>query len=101
MQPVKADAMETAARFGRAKVDPAMPYARELQALALRPAARIDLGGWLKSAGAMPERAVGPQAAADLAGNLLVLPPASAPAPEALGVDALRALLLDPVYQLK
>jgi hypothetical protein len=33
--------------------------------------------------------------------NLLVLPPASPLASEALGLDALRAVLLDPVYQLK
>jgi uncharacterized protein (DUF1800 family) len=81
--------------------DPARPFARQMQALAQVPAAHIDLAGWLKSAGAFPERAVGDGAAAALTHNLLVLPPASSLAAESLGIDALRAVLLDPVYQLK
>jgi uncharacterized protein (DUF1800 family) len=84
-----------------AEVDPARPFAREFQALAQMPPARIDVAGWLKSTGSFPERAVGPAGAANLARSLLVLPPASSPGEEALGMDALRAILLDPVYQLK
>jgi len=79
----------------------AAPLARQMQTLAQLPAVQLDVAVWLKSTGASPERAVGPQGAASLAQALLVLPPASPVATEALGVDALRAVLLDPVYQLK
>jgi len=93
--------VDQAALADKAEPDPARPFARQVQALAQLPAVQIDLAGWLKSAGTFPERAVGQQGATNLAHNLLVLPPASPPASEALGVDALRAVLLDPVYQLK
>jgi len=82
-------------------IDPARPFARLVQALAQTPAVQIDPAAWLKAAGTFPERAVGAQGAAHLVQNLLVLPPASPVANEALGLDALRAVLLDPVYQLK
>jgi len=82
-------------------IDPARPFARLVQALAQTPVVQIDPAAWLKAAGTFPERAVGAQGAAHLVQNLLVLPPASPLASEALGLDALRAVLLDPVYQLK
>jgi len=84
-----------------ADVDAPRQFAHAMRALAQVPATRIDVAGWLKSAGAFPERAIGEQGAQQLARDLLVLPPASPPGAEALGADALRALILDPVYQLK
>jgi uncharacterized protein (DUF1800 family) len=99
--PDMAAAMERGAASGEADVNPARPFAGQIQALARLPAVQIDTSAWLKSAGAYPERVVGEQAAAVLARQLLVLSPASPAAPDALGTDALRALVLDPVYQLK
>jgi hypothetical protein len=96
-----AQAMDGMTPADKSDVDAARPFARQFQRLAQLRAAQIDLAGWLKSAGAYPERAVGEQGATNLAHNLLVLPPVSAPAAESLGVDALRTVLLDPVYQLK
>ncbi|HUL63944.1 MAG TPA: DUF1800 domain-containing protein [Burkholderiaceae bacterium] len=93
--------MDAMAPSEKSDVGAARPFERQFRRLAQLRAAQIDLAGWLKSAGVYPERAVGEQGATNLAHNLVVLPPLSAPAAEALGVDALRALLLDPVYQLK
>jgi uncharacterized protein (DUF1800 family) len=93
--------LERSAVAGDVEADPARPFVRQLQALARLPAVQIDASAWLKSAGAYPERVVGAQSARSLAEHLLVLPPASPAAPDALGVDALRAIVLDPVYQLK
>jgi hypothetical protein len=93
--------MDSGVPSKRSDVDAAPPFARQFQKLAQVPAAKIDLAGWLKSAGVYPERAIGAQGATTLSYNLLVLPPVAAPAAEALGLDALRAVLLDPVYQLK
>ncbi len=74
---------------------------RRLQALAAN-AMRIDAAAALKSLGGyQPERAIDAKAAAMLAAQLLVLPPVSAPQPGELALDALRTVLLDPVYQLK
>jgi len=93
-------AVEKAA-LDKAVADPAARLAGAIQALAQLQPTRIDLAAWLKSAGAFPERAVGDAGAKTLARDLLVLAPASPPSAEALGTDALRGLLLDPVYQLK
>ncbi len=99
--PAMAGAVERRSIAGDVDADPARPFARQMQALAALPAVRIDHAAWLKSAGAFPERVIGADAAALLAQHLLVLPPASPVAPDMLGTDALRSLLLDPVYQLK
>lgn len=65
-------------------------------------AVRIDAAAWLKSAGGLqPERVVAEADVARLASTLGTLPPVAAPPPGTLGLDALRALLLDPSYQLK
>jgi uncharacterized protein (DUF1800 family) len=65
-------------------------------------AVHLDATAVLKSIGGlMPER---PLPAADIermSRRLLVIPPAAEPAPGTLAFDALRALLLDPAYQLK
>jgi len=74
----------------------------KLAQLALRDAVRLDGGAWLKSsAGLMPERAASEQDVARLAAALGPVPPVWPPAAGTLGFDALRALLLDPSYQLK
>jgi uncharacterized protein (DUF1800 family) len=65
-------------------------------------AIRFDSQQFLKSAGGLhPERVVSKEQVAALSDRLLVLDPVSPPAPGVLGLDALRALLLDPAYQLK
>jgi uncharacterized protein (DUF1800 family) len=94
-------AFDKSAATDEVDADPARRFARRMDTLARLPAVKIDVAAWLKSAGTSPERAVGERGAADLAQNLLVLQPASPLAAEALGMDALRAALLDPVYQLK
>jgi uncharacterized protein (DUF1800 family) len=74
---------------------------RRLQALEQVRSARVDSAAWLAGVGLAPERVASPDARARLEQTLLVVAP-SAPAREgALGLDALRAVLLDPAYQLK
>ncbi len=92
-----AEAMATMA----APVTPADGLRRRLQALEQARSARVDSAAWLASVGLAPERVASPDARARLEQALLVVAP-SAPAREgALGLDALRAVLLDPAYQLK
>ena len=80
---------------------PADGLRRRLQALEQVRSARVDSAAWLASVGLAPERVASPDARARLEQTLLVVAP-SAPAREgALGLDALRAVLLDPAYQLK
>jgi uncharacterized protein (DUF1800 family) len=70
--------------------------AAQVIAMHVDPAAVLKANG-----GLMPER---PLPAADierLADRLLAIPPAATPASGTLAFDALRALLLDPAYQLK
>jgi len=84
-----------------APVTPADGRRRRLQALEQARSARVDSAAWLASVGLAPERVASPDARARLEQALLVVAP-SAPAREgALGLDALRAVLLDPAYQLK
>jgi hypothetical protein len=74
---------------------------RRLQALEQVNSVRIDNAAWLKSVGLAPERVAFPDGRVQLEQALLVVAP-SAPAREgSLGLDALRAVVLDPAYQLK
>lgn len=98
----RAAAMETAAtgqaadEGGRA----ADPRRRAERAQAL--AVRVDAAEWLKAiAGLAPERPIDATTAGKLADALLVVPPAASPQPSTLALDALRAVVLDPAYQLK
>lgn len=63
---------------------------------------RVDAAAWLAAiANVPPEAPIDAQAAARLADALLVVPPVSPPQPSTLALDALRAVVLDPAYQLK
>ncbi len=62
---------------------------------------RIDTEAWLARSGMAPERVVAPRRRTKLEQVVLAIPP-TAPAREgSLGLDALRAIVLDPAYQLK
>jgi uncharacterized protein (DUF1800 family) len=75
---------------------------QQLAQQAIADAVRIDGGAWLKSAaGLMPERALAEADIERLAARLGAVAPVSPPGAGTLGLDALRALLLDPAYQLK
>ncbi|HEU0204755.1 MAG TPA: DUF1800 domain-containing protein [Burkholderiaceae bacterium] len=56
---------------------------------------------WLGGMGLHPERTADSEHVSAAAAQLLVLPPHLPPADDTLGLDAVRQLLLDPVYQLK
>ena len=74
---------------------------RRLQMLEQTASVRIDSQAWLQHAGMAPERIAAPAACAKLEQSILAVP-ATSPAREgSLGFDALRAILLDPAYQLK
>ncbi|MEP6607883.1 MAG: DUF1800 domain-containing protein [Burkholderiaceae bacterium] len=74
---------------------------RRLQQLEQSVSVRIDPEAWLLRGGMAPERMVAPAARAKLEQALLVVPPSAAPRDGTLGLDALRAIVLDPAYQLK
>lgn len=74
---------------------------RRLQALEQMPSVRIDAAAWLKSAGLAPERVVSADGRVRLEHAVLAMAPIATPRDGALGLDALRALVLDPAYQLK
>jgi uncharacterized protein (DUF1800 family) len=74
---------------------------RRLQALEQMPSARIDTTAWLNGAGLAPERVVSAEGRSRLERAVLAIPPAASPRQGELGLDALRALVLDPAYQLK
>jgi len=74
---------------------------RRLEAAQLM-AIHVDAAAALKSSGApAPERPLTAAEIERLADALLVVPPVAVPAAGTLAFDALRALLLDPAYQLK
>jgi hypothetical protein len=74
---------------------------RRRQMLEQTVSVRIDSEAWLARAGLAPERTVAPGGRGKLEEALLAVP-ATAPMREgSLGLDALRAVLLDPAYQLK
>ncbi|MDQ3215617.1 MAG: DUF1800 domain-containing protein, partial [Pseudomonadota bacterium] len=74
---------------------------RRLQMLEQSTSVRIDTEAWLKRAGMAPERVAIPASRSKLEQMLLVVPPTAATGEGVLGLDALRATLLDPAYQLK
>lgn len=75
--------------------------ARLVRQLAGAVPARIDADAWLKSAQLHAERMVDDAGRARLERTLLVVPAVGAARADSLGLDALRAVLLDPAYQMK
>ena len=74
---------------------------RRLQMLEQAVSVRVDAQQWLARTGLAPERVVPPGARTKLEHSVLAVP-ATAPARDgSLGLDALRAIVLDPAYQLK
>jgi uncharacterized protein (DUF1800 family) len=74
---------------------------RRLQMLEQSVSVRIDAEAWLGRAGLAPERVVATAGRSKLEQVVLAMP-ATVPAREgSLGLDALRAIVLDPAYQLK
>lgn len=74
---------------------------RRLQMLEQAISVRIDSEAWLARAGLAPERVVAPGARARLEEAVLAVPATSPMREGSLGLDALRAVVLDPAYQLK
>lgn len=65
-------------------------------------AVRLHPAAWLAAiAGVAPEAPIDAETATRLAEALLVVPPVAPPQVPALALDALRAVVLDPAYQLK
>ncbi len=74
---------------------------RRLQMLEQSASVRVDSEAWLARTGLAPERVVAPGARIKLEQVVLVVPPTSPARDGSLGLDALRAIVLDPAYQLK
>ena len=74
---------------------------RRLQMLEQSVSVRVDSEAWLARAGLAPERVVAPGARTKLEQIVLVVPATSPARDGTLGLDALRAIVLDPAYQLK
>jgi len=74
---------------------------RRLRALEQARSVRLDADAWLRSAGLAPERPLTPAARETLESVVLSVPPTVHAADGALALDALRAAVLDPAYQLK
>jgi uncharacterized protein (DUF1800 family) len=74
---------------------------RRLQMLEQAVSVRIDSEAWLGRAGLALERVVAPGARERLEQAVLAMPAASPARDGSLGLDALRAIVLDPAYQLK
>jgi uncharacterized protein (DUF1800 family) len=74
---------------------------RRLQMLEQAVSVRIDSEAWLGRAGLAPERVVAPGARERLEQAVLAVPATSPARDGSLGLDALRAIVLDPAYQLK
>ncbi len=74
---------------------------RRLQMLEQAVSVRINTEAWLARAGLAPERVVAPGARARLEEAILAVRATSPMREGSLGLDALRAVVLDPAYQLK
>ena len=74
---------------------------RRLQMLEQAVSVRVDSDAWLARAGLATERVVAPGARQKLEHLVLAVPAASPARDGTLGLDALRAVVLDPAYQLK
>ena len=92
--PDTAPAMEAAAT-------PAEMRQRRLLQMEQTRSVRVDTQQWLKSTGLSAERPLDGAARAQLESAVLTVPPTVHASDGALALDALRAALLDPVYQLK
>ena len=86
---------------GGALAPTADPGAQLVRQLAGAVPARIDADAWLKSAQLHAERMVDESGRARLERSLLVVPAVGTARADALGLDALRTVLLDPAYQMK
>jgi len=86
---------------GNGESESAVDGAAALRRVAARPAVRIDALTWLKPFAISPERIAGTTQRQALERAVLALPAVNGARSESLGLDALRALLRDPVYQLK
>lgn len=84
-----------------ASIKPEESRRRRLQVLEQAVSVRIDLEAWLLRVGMAPERIAASAAREKLEHALLVVPATAPPRDGSLGLDALRAILLDPSYQLK
>ncbi len=62
---------------------------------------RFDAEAWLKPQGAWPDREPDPEAQARIASAMLVIPKVNAVPAGTVGLSYLRALSLDPAFQLK
>jgi len=76
-------------------------FRRRLQTLEQMRSVRIDTEAWLKSAGLAPERVVSAEGRTRLEHAVLAVAPIASARDGALGLDALRTVVLDPAYQLK
>ncbi len=74
---------------------------RRLQMLEQAASVRVDSEAWLARVGLAPERTVAPGARVKLEQAVLAVAPTSPARDGSLGLDALRAIVLDPAYQLK
>jgi uncharacterized protein (DUF1800 family) len=74
---------------------------RRLRALEQARSVRVAPESWLKTIGLAPERPLSAASRARLEGAVLVLPPTARAGDGSLALDALRAAVLDPAYQLK
>ena len=74
---------------------------RCLQMLEQTASVRIDSEAWLARSGLAPERVVAPGTRVKLEQAVLAVAPTSPARDGSLGLDALRAIVLDPAYQLK
>ncbi len=74
---------------------------RRLRMLEQAMPVRIDAGAWLHRSDMAPERVAAPAGRVKLEQAVLVMPPSSSAPEGSLGLDALRAIVLDPAYQLK
>ncbi len=95
-------AMETATAIEAADEPAQAAELRRRAELAQALAVRVDPSAWLERiAHVAPERPIDAATASRLADALLVVPPVAPPQPATLALDALRAVVLDPAYQLK
>ena len=74
---------------------------RRLQMLEQAVSVRVDAVAWLAKAGMAPERVADPAARAKLEQSVLAMPATALARDGSLGFDTLRAIVLDPAYQLK
>ncbi len=99
--PNRADGASAGDESMSVSVKPEEMLRRRLQMLEQSASVRIDAEAWLAHAGLHSERVVAPAGRTKLEQLVLAVPP-TAPAREgSLGLDALRAIVLDPAYQLK